>query len=236
MIYGFMHVYQVHNWNKIVEEQFYRMKKSGLWDKIDKLFIGLVGKEPTRAYEKKVKILYHMNKPELFEAFTLTMLHLYSQGFDGQVFYIHTKGVSRNSPEGFTDWRRMMEHYVIDRHKTCLKELENNDIVGCNWHLGEGFMSASSKHAEGTKVTPHFSGNFWWANTNYIKKLPILYPLKSKYECEFWIGKAEPKVAELWHSGIHHQRKPYPESNYIGKLNTHYFIGKEKINDSNNNQ
>lgn len=229
MIYGFMHVYQVHNWNEIVEQQLYRMKKSGLWDKIDTLFIGLVGKETTRTYEKKIKILYHIDKLDLYEGFTLTMLHLYSNGFDGKVFYTHTKGVSRNSPEGFTDWRRMMEHYVIDRHKVCLKELETNDVVGCNWHLGEGFMNAHSKYAEGTKVTPHFSGNFWWANTDYIKKLPILYPLKSKYECEFWIGKANPKVAELYHSGIHHQRKVYPESNYIGKLNTQYFVGKEKV-------
>lgn len=229
MIYGFMHVYQVNNWNEIVEKQFYRIKKSGLWDKIDTLFIGLVGKEPTRMYEKKIKVLYHIDKPDLYEGLTMTMLHLYSYTFDGSVFYIHTKGVSRNSPKEFIDWRRMMEHYTLDRYKTCLKELENNDIVGVNWHLGEGYMGAHSKHAEGAKVTPHFSGTFWWANTDYIKKLPILYPLKSRFECEFWIGKREPRVAELWHSGIHHHRNLYPESNYIGKMDTRYFIGKEEM-------
>ena len=229
MIFGFMHVYQVHNWNEIVEKQLYRIKKSGLWDKIDRLFIGLVGKEPTRIYEKKIKILYHIDKPDLYEGLTLTMLHLYSNGFDGKVFYIHTKGVSRNSPKRFTDWRRMMEHYTIDRHETCLNELESNDVVGCNWHLGKGFMGASSTKAEGTKVAPHFSGNFWWANTDYIKKLPILYPLKSRYDCEFWIGKGEPLIAELWHSNIRHHTEIYPESNYIEKLNIRYFKGKKLI-------
>jgi len=227
MIYGYMHVYQVHNWSEIVEQQIIRMKRSGLYQKMDKLYIGLVGKEPTRQYGKKIEIIYHIDKPDLYESLTLTYLHLNSHTFNGQVFYVHTKGVSRNSPEKFVDWRKLMEHYVIDRHKTCLKELEKNDVVGSNWHLGEGHMGANTKHSGGAKIFPHFSGTFWWANTDYIKKLPLLSPIKSRFDCEFWIGRANPKVAELWHSGIRHQKRLYPESNYIGKLNIRYYIGKE---------
>ena len=228
MIYGFMHIFQVHNWEEIVDSQIKRMKKSGLYNRIDKLFMGVVGGEKLREYGKKVKILYHIDKPDLYEGLTLSILHIYCHTFNGKVFYIHTKGVSRNSPAQFTDWRRMMEHYIIDRHKICLSELDRNDVVGINWHLGEGYMGASFRHAEGAEVTPHFSGNFWWANTDYIKRLPIIYPMKSRYECEFWIGKETPKVAELWCTGIYHHRNRYPESNYIGKLKARYYYGKER--------
>ena len=231
MICGYMHVYQVNNWANIVERQLYRIKKSGLYDKMDKLYIGLIGTEPTRQFGKKIEIIYQVNAPSFEQAFTLTFLHLSAHTFNGQIFYIHTKGVSHNSGEGEDgnqrDWRKLMEHYIIDRWKTCIDELEKNDVAGINWHLGEGYMKASARNAGGTKVTPHFSGNFWWATTDYIKRLPILFPLNSKYKCEFWIGKAFPKVAELWHTGIHHHIETYPESEYIGKIKTQYYYGSE---------
>jgi len=235
MICGFMHIYQINNWNEIVEQQLYRMKKSGLWDKMDKLFIGFLGKEKIRTYNKKIDILYHIDKPDLYDILILSFLQKVSLLFDGYVFSIHAKGITHYPLQQYTDWRRMMEHYTLDRYKVCLKELETNDLVGINWHLGEGFMGAASKHAEGIEVTPHFSASFWWATTKYIRRLPNIYPIKSKYESEFWIGKGNPKVAELWHTGIHHQKKIYPESNYIGKLNTRYFIGKEEIHRENIN-
>lgn len=230
MICGYIHVYQVHNWAEIIEQQLYRMKKSGLYDKMDKLYIGLLGNKPTRQFSKKVEIIYQIDKQDLEQSLTLTSLHLNAHAFSGHIFYTHTKGVSHNSGEediNQRDWRKMMEHYIIDRWKMCIGELEKNDVVGINWHLGEGYMNAKSKYAEGTPITPHFSGNFWWATTDYIKRLPILLPLKSKYECEFWIGKANPSVAELWHTGIHHHKTSYPELEYIGKIRARYYYGKE---------
>jgi len=232
MICGYMHVYQTNNWSSIVEQQLYRMKVSGLYDKMDKLYIGLLGENNTRQFGKKVEIIYHINKPELEQSLTLSHLHLNAHMFNGQVFYIHTKGVSHNlknlENEPQKNWRKMMEHFVIDRWKTCKDELIRNDIVGVNWHLGEGYMNAKAIHCGGIPVTPHFSGNFWWATTNYLKTLPILIPLKSKYECEFWIGKGNPKVAELWHTGVHHHRSVYPESKYIGEIKARYYYGKER--------
>lgn len=230
MICGHMHVYQVNNWADIIEQQLYRIKKSGLYDRMNKLYIGLLGDKPARQFSKKIEIIYQLNQPSLEQSFTLTHLHLSSYMFNGQIFYIHTKGVSHNSgkeDDNQKDWRKLMEHYIIDRWKTCVSELEKNDVVGVNWHLGEGHMNAKAKYAEGTPITPHVSGNFWWATTDYIKRLPILFPLKSKYECEFWIGKTVPKVAELWRTGIHHHRNPYPESEYIGKIKARYYYGRE---------
>ncbi len=51
----------------------------------------------------------------------------------------------------------------------------------------------------------------------------------NRFESEFWIGKGNPKVAELWHSGIHHQNVGYGEEKYLGKLNIRHFEGKELL-------
>ncbi|MHA2218587.1 MAG: hypothetical protein ACXADW_21965 [Candidatus Hodarchaeales archaeon] len=217
-IYGFMHVYTVNNWRQIVNEQLIRISQSGLFGKINKLFVGVIGNKWTDHVED-VDIIYQINKPELEQSLTLSFLRMFSMETDAYIFYIHTKGVSHGPSIPQTDWRRMMEYFVIDQHDICISQLEWCDIVGVNWHLGEGYMNASSSKTGGIKVTPHFSGNFWWAKTDYVRKLPALFPLKNKYECEFWIGKGNPKISELWNSGVYHHRKPYPSHNYMDKKN-----------------
>lgn len=236
-IYGFMHVYMTNNWKEIVRSQISKMKKSGLWYKMDKLFVGYIDKEnlykedPLVFREGKIKVMYNSTDPTIYESLTLSFLQHIAQtdgeSIDGCFFYIHTKGVTHMNSPFQRDWRELMEYFIIEKYESCLRELKNNDIVGVNWHLGEGYMGARSgtKYSEGTQITPHFSGNFWWANTPYIRRLPNLIPLKGRYECEFWIGKANPKVAELWCSGKHHHKMLYPKSHYEGKENVRYLNG-----------
>jgi len=229
MIYGFMHIYQINNWEEIVEEQIQRMKNSGLWDEMDTLFIGFLGKEEIREFSKKVNVLYHIDKPDIYDFGILSFMQNLSFTFDGQIFYIHAKGITHYPVKCYTDWRKMLEHYTLDRYNVCLKELEKNDVAGANWHLGNGFMRAAPKYANGFDVTPHFSASFWWANTDYVRRLPTMHIGYNKYQSEFWMGAAIPKVAELWHTDIYHQKKEYPESIYFGKLDIRYYYGKERI-------
>lgn len=229
MICGFMHIYQINNWEEIVEEQIQRMKNSGLWNEMKTLYIGFLGKEKIRKFSDKVTVLYHLDKPKVYDLVILSFLQQLSFCFDGQVFSIHAKGITHYPKKRFTDWRKMLEHFTLDRYDVCLRELETCDVAGVNWHLGNGFMGAAPRHADGHDVTPHFSASFWWANTDYIRKLPRIHVNYNKYESEFWMGKGEPRVAELWHTGIHHQRKEYPESEYFGKIDMRYYHGKERI-------
>ena len=229
MIYGFMHIYQINNWEEIVEEQLQRIFDSGLYDKLDRLYIGFNGKEKIRDYEGKISILYHMDKPKMYDLFILSFIQMLCFTFEGQVFSIHAKGITHVDKPQFSDWRKLLEYFTLDRHEVCLKELEKNDVAGSNWHLGEGYMGAHSKRADGHTVTPHFSASFWWANASYIRRLPLINLEYNRYESEFWIGKAEPLVAELWHTGIKHQKKFYSEKEYVGKLNLRYFKGKELL-------
>jgi len=217
----------VNKWAEIVDNQISKMKKSGLWDKMDQLLIGYIDngicqEEPEIFKDDKIKIMYQSKDPTIYESLTLSNLHLISKEFDGHVFYVHTKGVTKENNAFQNDWRVLMEYFIIERHELCLQELKHSDIVGVNWHFGEGYMGSRRKYSGGVPITPHFSGNFWWANLRYIRRLPDLFPMKGRYDCEFWIGKAHPKVAELWRMKKSPHKTLCPPNLYEGKEKVKY--------------
>ena len=133
---------------------------------------------------------------------------------DTGVLYFHSKGVSfLGTPRApfLEDWRANMEYFVLHNWETCIDYLEEGyDIVGINWQTDTGYGKR-----------PHFSGNFWWANSNYIAKLTDEYLDNfDRYHREFWIGTGEPKVKNLWESGYNvlgdgrHYHKHYNKSRY----------------------
>ena len=72
----------------------------------------------------------------------------------------------------------------------------------------------------------HFSGGFWWANSDYIKTLPEISeidhpgaPQKAtlRHNAEFWIGMKNPKMYCIFNSGMgaSHYDIPYPKENYV---------------------
>jgi hypothetical protein len=72
----------------------------------------------------------------------------------------------------------------------------------------------------------HFSGNFWWSNSEYIKTLPTIHDLKYKikpvlsvrHNCEFWIGMGGGRLKSLWDSNINVYERHlhrYSNSEYI---------------------
>jgi len=228
-IYGFMHVYMVNDWEEIINGQLFKMKNSGLWDKMDQLLVGYIDSEslyqtvPEIFKDDKIRIMYCSKDPTIYESLTLANLQYTSWSVDGYVFYIHTKGVTKKGNPFQKDWRELMEYFIIERYELCLRELENNDIVGINWHFGEGHLGAKKKYSGGIPITPHFSGNFWWATTDYIRRLPNLIPIEGRYNCEFWIGKEFPKVVEVWNMGKSPHKTLYPKYYYVGKESIKYF-------------
>ena len=105
---------------------------------------------------------------------------------NSRVLYAHSKGASRlitsmdTFPEiGRHDWRNMMQWYCISRYEKCFDLLSECDAVGCRL---------------ANQPVKHFSGNFWWANSDYIKTLQdpsCDYRFCKKWKrlsCEFWVG------------------------------------------------
>ena len=61
---------------------------------------------------------------------------------------------------------------------------------------------------------PHFSGNFWWANSFQIKKLPLLQNYDSYYEAEMWLCNTKAKYVSLHQSPVNHHISRYHWSCY----------------------
>ena len=239
-IIGFIHVYTVNNWVDILLEQIERVHNSGLWDKTEKIYIGFVGSDPEEKISQiqfdkssKVKKMFHMEDPELNDSLTLAMLHQKAMSFNGNIFYIHSKGVSHHgtrTEQAQTDWRHYMEHFIIEKHEVCFNLLNSADLVGVNWVKSSDAVAKSKLHGKLVyqPVTPHLSGNFFWATSTYIRTLPRLFPIQGRYDCEFWAGRGhEYTVAELWNSGAKHHRNEYPEHLYKDKSNIIYYDGEE---------
>ena len=61
-----------------------------------------------------------------------------------------------------------MEYFNITRFQDCIEHLCYYDVCGVNWH---------------DWPYPHFSGNFWWANSEYVAGLPPLSDLCRPEDC-----------------------------------------------------
>jgi len=103
------------------------------------------------------------------------------------VLYHHTKGVS--TPHQADRWRERMERYMIWNWKDCVDLLlhQGFDAVGCHWLTPEA--------NPGAIASPFFGGNFWWAKSDYIARLPALPTdtWENRYEAESWIGRGTPR-------------------------------------------
>lgn len=203
MIYGFQHICTIGNWEDVVLEQWQKIQDSGLYDWMQVLNCGVIGQRELNLTDEKIQVIHTSPKIEEYEFRTLAFLHNFCKGNRGaRVFYIHTKGVSNPRNRSKQDWRCLMEYFIIEQFRLCLHELKKVDIVGINWREGPY-----------KRITPHFSGNFWWARASYIASLPA--PVgNSRFDAEFWIGKGNPWVAELFNSGIRHHAKIFPEDRY----------------------
>ncbi len=213
-VYGFFHIATLGPWKEIVADHFSLLRKSGLYRLTKKVFIGIIGPHATEFLpdDDKAEVIHRSQNEADFEFPTLTFLHEFCKTHECKAFYIHTKGVSRNSP--MTDgWRRYMAHFIIERHADCLAALDSHDVCGVNW----------------TQFPwPHFSGNFWWARSQYVAGLEPLSGLatsrrfnadapwlEARHECERWIG-SHPSVRPLcFHqSQVDHYQVLYPPWEY----------------------
>lgn len=210
-IYGFMHIATINHWREIVAEQFMKMRASGLWDRAEHIYVGLVGPEAETVNfdDGKVQVIDRNPKLEEAELPTLALLHDFCKRMTCDVFYVHTKGVTREGI-GVRQWRLIMEQYVLLRYRDCVDALRYHNVAGCDW-------------TDRDQERRHFSGNFWWAQSEYIRSLPNIYTLKPdrsrseepRHVAERWVGLGDIQPACLYKSPIdHYTNTPYPRSEY----------------------
>jgi hypothetical protein len=181
-------------------------------------------KEITDYYLKDINKMPHI----INESVTLNKLWQDSHTEqDAAILYFHAKGITgieTKLKQGAADiiinmhqWRKFLEWGVIEKQEECLAVLKNGaDTVGVN------FTEWPVKH---------YSGNFWWAKSDYISRLaspldkewiarfrstsPILAEnvTPERAISEFWIGSGYGNMFSLYDHSC-----PPPKSNLYEEL------------------
>jgi hypothetical protein len=127
-----------------------------------------------------------------YEGTTLLKLYDECDKYDN-IGYIHGKGIT-NLTKYTNKWRKTLEYAILEKYQDNFNALQNGyDVSGIFWLKGN----------------LHFSGNFWWVKSSYIKTLPRpvidkwkTYNQEQKFwdfsiRYEAWIGINNPKVNDI---------------------------------------
>ena len=188
----YYHVYladDTGSWTSMVLEQFKVIEDAGLFDALDKIRVTCITQDDSRTknflslcatypvtfeievikntYSSDHDMMQGLNSERtITENFTYRKIYNDCQNEDVRVCYIHTKGITAplklNSSniqqfKNYYYWRQYLNWGVLENWKACLSALIDHDVAGVNFY----------EHP-----SRHFSGNFWWANSSYIRKLP----------------------------------------------------------------
>jgi GR25 family glycosyltransferase involved in LPS biosynthesis/tetratricopeptide (TPR) repeat protein len=170
---------------------------------IDSIIINNIGLPLDSYTDSRIKVIHHSDDPSLFELPTLRMISEFSKNNPfTKVLYLHTKGISyKKSDPRYSnglDWIHYMLHFLCTNSAESLKLLDSYDTLGCNF--------SENPH-------PHYSGNFWWATTKYLKTLST-DRLTDKMSAEWWLLSGNPNKYTLHSSGKNHFIQPYPYIEY----------------------
>lgn len=197
-------MYCVNDCLKRFVNTYNKISSSSLIQKVDKINVILVGPEKEKlkqdlSFFHKVETFLKPNKET--EADTLKMIQNYCKSNSGKILYIHSKGVTKPNNKNIQDWVNLMEYFLIEKHEKCLEALDNHDVCGVNY--------LPSK--------PHYSGNFWWANSKHINRLRELKAEKiDRLYCEYWLFDIQDTIKrkEIYNSGLDHYKNSYPREKY----------------------
>jgi hypothetical protein len=212
----FYHTFQSGMSAFVYQQQMHRLYCSGLIDAADYIHIGVNGDKELFNVPEKAKVVYNTNWKE--ETETLVALKNFAyENPDHKILYFHMKGTSKETLVA-NAWRLMMEYFVIDRWKDCVKYLEDYDCAGANLNPVGVTLWPNGEISHPVEGTYNFTGNFWWSNAKHIQTLDHKF-LSSNYRIdrELWIGSnpnSNPK--SIYQPGIHDSYTHYyKEGDYM---------------------
>lgn len=232
----YLQIAELPGWLPIFSEILGKMDKSGMLDACDEVNLCCNGVrstfqlhlQPLIDSHEKFKLIHVNGDASGHERPTINYLKDQADATDDEIYYVgygHLKGVTRPDDQKMIDWRNHSVYWSIERWKDSINKLnEGYEIASVNW------MEYPHKH---------FSGNFWWASSNYIRRLKrladydkiqmgtpsdylngvILDPGNWRFENEAWSGSGDPNLYELHKSHppadvSFHYNNEYPASNY----------------------
>jgi glycosyltransferase involved in cell wall biosynthesis len=201
-IVGLYYIWLGGGYKSIVQQQLDTLKKSGLYDASSKILCFISGEDKEHYINylntfDKLEIIY--SKDNLFEKFALNNYKQYITFEKYNLYYFHSKGTSHSNNKCIEDWVKYLNYFILGKWKICTELLNYFDCVGC-----------------ALKQFPkkHYSGNFWWSNSENLNKLSVIgngYLDPEMYVC------SDPHVncVEIHNSSINHGNTEYPIAKYI---------------------
>jgi hypothetical protein len=184
----FFHVYLKSGYSRILLNKFKKFKDSGLYEKTNKIYLTLFGGEinlhleflnELRSVYPKIELVVISNPEFNNEPDTLNFMLEKAKEYSSNtpMLYLHTKGLSYTHPlikKNVEAWVRYLDLYTINKWEENITSLDSNDVSG------PFFCDGIDNR--------HFQGNFWWANSSYIKGLPKITPdnFKQLNRGEYW--------------------------------------------------
>jgi len=208
-IYVYIHVCCINNWKAVFTNIYSNIRNSGLYDIITGIKCNVLSTDVQDALffkelnDSKIEILGINNNLDLYETPTINMLYDHACKEDFYVLYLHTKGVRHNDTNiNIIDWVNYLIYFNIGKYENCIKNLLEYDTVGVNLYF------------ENSIAPTHYSGNFWWSKSSYIRRIDKC--VYTKYiSPEVWITEKNiGKYMGLWKSNVNHYNTRYEKHNY----------------------
>ena len=172
-IRGYMTVGCLDGYRPILDELIDALMTSRLYEKSESVELAVLGSpddqwavdELIRPFER-IRVATPLRRPGRTTSSPRSAACRTCQSWSGAVYYIHTKGVSHPGNQYPAYWRKLMLDTVVAGHVEpgCA---EHHDAVGTNWRDN------------------HYSGNFWWATSEHVRRLPSIRGLRSRPRVHF---------------------------------------------------
>ena len=183
---------------------------------------------------EKINVIYKFdsNPGNQGEYITMNIIKKHSQTDDFYILYLHSKGVSdrhqtNKMKKNILSWTNYLLYFNINYFEFIYNNLEIFDVIGVQLHGNNsnnyyknfcGIEDLISKEGYcGPSWPYHFSGNFWWSKSEYIKN--IRNPEEKYPAAEFWITNGNTaKLLTLWNENINFYEEELKKSLYENKL------------------
>lgn len=170
IIIGYIHICQLGNWQIPFDMIMKDVKSNGLYEATLEIRVCIVNNnegiiDDIRFHDPKIVLVAH-GVASRYER--LTLEHMSENAFTDPCccyWYAHTKGIryfgsdELHKASCVSSWIKLMTHYNFVNWRNAVACLQTHDVYGCEYH-DKGIFPR------------HYSGNFWWANSQYIKQLP----------------------------------------------------------------
>jgi beta-1,4-mannosyl-glycoprotein beta-1,4-N-acetylglucosaminyltransferase len=186
-----------------------KLNTTGCIDIFEKVFIINLGIPIENDFGDKFEVTNYTGDINVSEFPTINKIQEFSNANPNDyILYLHTKGIRYGRTHTqINDWIDMMLYFTVEQYKKCVAVLDQDIQVA-----GSDYLVVQSHN-----VPPHYSGNFWWATTNYLKTLEKL-PEESfvnRNDAEFWLFKNNPRYFVCHSSNVNHYYDHYPRERYV---------------------